>query len=188
MIPASPPKAVARLHPLLDGFEHWATVHRGPRPRTTDEYIREITTVLLPLLGEDAHADDAAQLRGVVRRFANGRSRSTAKCHVTALRAFLRFLAVQGACSPDLVQAVPGLPQWRLSELPRYLEPDEVQRLLDSCSRSTRYGLRNRAVLLLLVRLGLRAGDIVRMCLDDIDWDAGALRVLGKGRKEEMLP
>lgn len=80
------------------------------------------------------------------------------------------------------------MPQWRLSSLPRYLEAPDVERVVKSCDLTTSHGLRDHAILLLLARLGLRAGDIVRMTFDDIDWRGGTLRVRGKGRREARLP
>jgi site-specific recombinase XerD len=77
---------------------------------------------------------------------------------------------------------------WRLSDIPRSLERDQVERLLRGCDRSTVVGHRNRALLLLLARLGLRAGEVVRLTLEDIDWDAGVLIIRGKGAREDQLP
>ena len=107
---------------------------------------------------------------------------------VTALRAFLRFLAAEGRCQPYLDRALPTVPEWRLSALPRYLEAADVERLIAACDLNTSRGIRDRAILLLLARLGLRAGDIVAMQLDDLDWDAATVRVQGKGRKAVRLP
>ena len=106
----------------------------------------------------------------------------------TALRGYLRFLAARGACCPWLDQAVPTIPQWRLSALPRYLPVADVERLIGSCDLTKPHGIRDRAILLLLARLGLRAGDIVGLRLDDIAWAEGTLRVRGKGRREIRLP
>ena len=106
----------------------------------------------------------------------------------TALRGYLRFLAAHGACRPWLDRAVPVIPQWRLSALPRYLPPADVERLIASCDLTKPHGIRDKAILLLLARLGLRAGDILGMRLDDIEWDEGTLRVRGKGRREVRLP
>ena len=106
----------------------------------------------------------------------------------TALRGYLRFLAAHGVCRPWLDRAVPVIPQWRLSALPRYLPPADVERLIASCDLTKPHGIRDKAILLLLARLGLRAGDILGMRLDDIEWDEGTLRVRGKGRREVRLP
>ena len=83
---------------------------------------------------------------------------------------------------------MPLVPQWRLSSLPRYLPPAQVERLIACCGLRGRLGVRDRAILLLLARLGLRAGDILEMRLADIDWSSGTLRVKGKGRRETRLP
>jgi integrase/recombinase XerD len=83
---------------------------------------------------------------------------------------------------------LPCIPQWRLSTLPRYIGAEDVERLIATCDQTTRTGLRDRAILLLLARLGLRAGDIVSLRLTDIDWQQAALLVCGKGRRETRLP
>lgn len=80
------------------------------------------------------------------------------------------------------------MPQWRLSALPRYISTADVEQVIASCEITTPMGIRDRAVLLLLARLGLRAGDISGMRLDDIDWSEGTLRFCGKGRREVRLP
>ncbi|MCX6926147.1 MAG: site-specific integrase [Verrucomicrobia bacterium] len=84
--------------------------------------------------------------------------------------------------------AVPTVAGWRLSELPHYLEPAEVEKVLDVCDRRRKVGKRNYAILLLLARLGLRAGEVVSLGLDDLDWNAGELRIRGKGARVDKLP
>ena len=100
---------------------------------------------------------------------------------VTALRFFFRFLFQHGQTESDLAGAVPTVPQWRLAELPKYLTPEEVERVVRACQRDTPVARRDRAILLLLARLGLRAGEVIALELDDIDWRAGVLKVRGKG-------
>jgi len=77
---------------------------------------------------------------------------------------------------------------WRLSSLPRYLPAAKVEALIASCNRPTPAGIRDRAIILLLARLGLRAGDVLHLRIDDLEWDQGTLRVRGKGRREIRLP
>ncbi|HXX65047.1 MAG TPA: tyrosine-type recombinase/integrase [Bacteroidota bacterium] len=101
---------------------------------------------------------------------------------------FLRFLISEGKCAASLEAAIPVLAHWRLSSLPRYLPQEDVERVIDSCDRSTPVGRRDYAILLLLARLGLRAGDILRLRLADIDWKEAVVRVSGKGRRETRLP
>jgi len=100
----------------------------------------------------------------------------------------LRFLHVAGWTPTGLAQAVPSVAGWRLSSLPRVLEPDQVARLLSTCDRSTPLGRRDFAILTLLARLGLRAGEVARLSLDDIAWRAGELTIRGKGSTIERLP
>lgn len=91
-------------------------------------------------------------------------------------------------CAAGLDGAVPMLAHWRLAALPRYLAEDEVERLIASCDPESPVGARDRAILLLLARLGLRAGDIVQLQVDDVDWKGGWILVSGKSRRETRLP
>jgi site-specific recombinase XerD len=101
---------------------------------------------------------------------------------------FLRFLIAEGKCASGLEAAVPVLAHWRLAALPRHLQPEEVERLIGSCDPTSAVGRRDRAILLLLARLGLRAGDIVQLRLPDIDWRDGWIQLCGKGRRQARLP
>jgi site-specific recombinase XerD len=168
-------------------FGNWMLRYRGITTRTVERYKRVIVS-MLPILGDDPALYNAARIRQALESKASHYSSATAKDFVTALRAYLRFLTAQGRCRSGLEAAVPTFPQWKLSTLPRYLAADDIERVIASCDDDPRCGLRNRAVLLLLARLGLRAGDIVNLRLEDIDWNEGTLRVLGKGRREVRLP
>ncbi len=105
-----------------------------------------------------------------------------------SLRMYLRFLASTGACPGSLIDAIPTVPRWRLSTLPRYMLHDDVERVIASCDVTTTRGLRDRAILLLLARLALRAGDVANLCLQDIDWDRALVKVAGKSRRTVALP
>jgi len=111
-----------------------------------------------------------------------------AKSLVTALRSVLRFLAAEELAPPGLHAAVPTVAWRRDSGLPRALPAGQVAALLASCDRGTRTGLRDFAVLTLLSRLGLRAGEAAALELGDIGWRAGTIMVRGKGRRDEQLP
>jgi site-specific recombinase XerD len=143
---------------------------------------------ILPLLGSDAHLYDAASVRNVILLESKRRSAGNMKNIVTVLRSYLRYLATQGQCSPSLHQAVPTVAHWKHSNVPQYLPATKVEALINSCNTTTPAGIRDRAILLLLARLGLRAGDIMTLRIDDIDWQHGTLRVCGKGRREATLP
>lgn len=107
---------------------------------------------------------------------------------VTVLRSFFRFLYQRGHITSDLASAVPSVANWRLSQIPKSLRPDQVERLLASCDRQTPIGRRDYAILLLLARLGLRAGEVVALTLEDLDWETGVFTVHGKGNRREQLP
>lgn len=114
---------------------------------------------------------------------------SASRMPVTAIRAMIRFLAITGAVRPGLAYAVPTVRQWQHAGVPAYLSPAEVARVLARCARATPVGRRDRAILLVLVRLGLRAGEVAALHLDDLDWRQGCLRVrAGKSRRERVLP
>ena len=143
---------------------------------------------LIRRFGDDPSKLDAKRLRNFVLSQSRNVGWATAKRYTTALRMFLRFLIAEGRCRAGLLGAIPVLAHWRLSSLPRYLMPDAVESVIASCAVSSPVGKRDRAILLLLARLGLRAGDIVRMRLEDIDWQSAWINVSGKGRRETRLP
>jgi len=143
---------------------------------------------LLKRIGDDPGRLNAKSLRQLVLERSQQCGVEAGKTCTTALRMFLRFLIAEGKCSADMLGAVPVLAHWRLSSLPRYLQPEEVERIISSCDPDSPVGRRDRAILLLLARLGLRAGDIVKLRLDDIDWEGAVIRVSGKGRREVRLP
>jgi len=181
------PLVPARVDARIAAYQDWLRHHRGISERTVDRHGRMITR-LLPALGTDPALYDAALIRRVIIDEAKRSSRSHVKTMTTALRGYLRFLAASGLCRSGLDHAVPTIPQWRLSALPRYLPGSAVEQLIASCDLTTPHGVRDRAVLLLLARLGLRAGDVLMMRLDDIAWNEGTIRVCGKGRREIRLP
>jgi len=104
------------------------------------------------------------------------------------MRAFLRYLIAEGRCATGLDACIPALAHWRLSSLPRYVQPEEVERVIALCSTTSSAGIRDRAILLLLARVGLRAGDILQLRLSDLDWKEATIRVVGKGRRQTLLP
>jgi site-specific recombinase XerD len=118
----------------------------------------------------------------------HGRCIGSAKLALTALRSLLGYLHVEGLTPRPLGTVVPSVAGWRLAGLPRALESAEVRRLRGACDRRTRTGRRDFAMLMLLVRLGLRAGEVRSLNLEDIDWRAGELVVRGKGNRIERLP
>jgi site-specific recombinase XerC len=180
MEPASKPA-------LLVAFRYWMHEQRGTCDATLDNYDAPIRE-LLDALGDDPRRFDAQSVRQCFLKYCAGRGHVLIKHGATALRMFLRFLFADGRCPAELEAAIPLLPHWRLSSLPRYLQPDDVERVIASCDSASSVGKRNRAILLLLARLGLRAGDIVQLRIRDIDWKDAWIQVSGKGRRQTRLP
>jgi integrase/recombinase XerD len=143
---------------------------------------------LLTELGMCPERFEAAQLHTHILAYAQRHSVMLAKKRLTAMRMFLRFLIATERCQPGLDAAIPPIAQWRLSTLPRYLIPEDVERVIAACTGPTSRAIRAKAVVLLLARLGLRAGDVANLQLNDIDWSQGTFRVMGKSRREAKLP
>jgi site-specific recombinase XerD len=171
---------------LFVAFREWMREQRGTSDVVIDNYRIPILDFLR--CTDDAAGVDAHMLRQFVLERSGKRGHAAAKRIVTALRMFIRFLITEGKCAAGLDAAIPSVAHWRLSSLPRYLQAEEVERVIESCDLTSSVGKRDRAILLLLARLALRAGDIVHLCLTDIDWKSAQLSVSGKGRRETLLP
>lgn len=130
----------------------------------------------------------AKDVIGFVQRHAPKLTPKRAGLMGTALRTFLRYLQLRGDIAIDLAACVPSVANWQLSTLPKFLQPHQVQCVLDHCDRQTPQGQRNYAILLLLARLGVRACEVVALTLDDINWDAADLTIQGKGARRAKLP
>ncbi len=172
---------------LLTAFRQWMRTHRGTTDATLNTYRRSIID-LLQTLGEQPEDFEATALRTFILERAGCLGIGQAKSLVRAVRMFLRFLIATGRCTPGLDHALPTIAHWRLASLPKYLPDETVEHVLASCDQDTPMGTRDRAVLLLLARLGLRAGDVAALKWKDIDWHDGTLRVVGKNRCETRLP
>ena len=184
--PIRGPQPVQAEPELLKSFCAWMRERRGTSDPGLYNYsipIRE----LIRRIGGDPSKLDARCLRRFVLKQSQGGRWAAQRCR-TALRMFLRFLIAEGHCRAGLLGAIPVVPHWRLTSLPRYLPPEDVERVIASCDPSSPVGKRDRAILLLLARLGLRAGDIVQMRLRDIDWKGAWVHVSGKSRRQTRLP
>jgi len=175
------------LPALVDAFRDWMRHHRGVTESTLAQYV-PIAKEFLVALGDDIAAYSACLVRRFIFARANRAGHSRAKSVVNTIRMFLRFLAVHAYCSADLVAAVPTIVHWRLSSLPRYISAQDFERLIAACDPASPEGSRDRAIIILLASLALRAGDLRDLRLTDIDWHQGRLRVVGKGQCETWLP
>lgn len=172
---------------LVQSFEHWMRQHRGVCDATLSMY-RPVLLRFLRAEGQVPEEYAASGIRRFVVRRARGASAMKVGSTIAAMKMFLRYLAAAGECRPGLDAAIPKLARWSLASLPRGLPPADVDRLLSACDVRTPFGRRDRAILLLLARLGLRAGDVLELRLGDIDFAEATLRVRGKGRRETLLP
>lgn len=171
----------------LSAFGAWLKQHREIADTTIKSYLFEASR-WLPALGNSPAVYDAVTIRNVILRQEANRSPKSVQRTATVLRAYLRFLATRGECRPELSHAIPPVSCRRLAPLPRYASPATIEQIIASCNITTPTGLRDRAIILLLARLGLRAGDIRQLKLNDIDWANALLHVRGKSRRSVNLP
>ena len=172
-------------------FQAYFLRELGRSPSTAKNYVPFIDQFLRERFQNKT--PDLASLRapdvtGFVMRHAHQLSPVRAGIMVTALRSFFRYLLRHGAIATDLAGCVPAVPHWSLSTLPRFLPAAAVEKLLKRCGRKTAVGRRNHAILLLLARLGVRAGEVIKLSLDDIDWASGRITIHGKGGRSAPLP
>ncbi len=164
---------------------------RGAADGTVDGYFAVVRDFLGHRFGS-GNPDVAALTASDIAEYLAGRALTLSPKRMaylaSALRSFFRFLFAHGETATDLSAATPIAQLRHRATVPRYLSPPEVRRLLDSCDVDTSAGRRNRAILLLLVRLGLRAGEVAALELDDIRWKSAELVVHGKGSRVDRLP
>jgi integrase/recombinase XerD len=177
--------------PIEEQYATYLREERGLAHATLINYLPLVDQFLRDRFGTGptrlAQLDARDVPRFVLRRV-RAMNPGRAKLLVTALRSFLRFLFLRGETPIDLTPSVPGVADWRLANLPKFISPQDVRRVLRACDRRSATGRRDYAVLLLLARLGLRASEVVQLSLDELDWDAGELSVRGKGSRRERLP
>lgn len=177
---------------VLADFHVYLAETKGMRDGTQRIYVRHVREFLnseFPLgkmLAEELNG--RVICRYITEHASRGQIVAT-KLATTALRSFVRYLMVRGECDAFLINSVPAVCNRKLSRVPTVLSSAQVQAILASFDRSTPLGLRNYAIVLCLARLGLRAGDVVGLTLDDVDWRSGTLRVRGeKSRRPSIMP
>ncbi len=173
--------------PLLSDFESWMTEHRGIKQTSLCSYARYIND-FIDMLGQDTALYEVSNIRHYFQERAHSSGVPTMQLAATSIRVFLRYLVATGRCESSLPDAVQSIVRRKLSSLPRYISIDSVDQLIDSCDELFTTPLRDRAILLLLARLALRAGDVAGLQRSDIDWRQARIRVSGKSRRECWLP
>ena len=172
-------------------YERFLFDERGASLNTVQAYLSTVRA----FLGDRFEARPADlgflglhDVNGFIRRSCQTHNPATTRVHVAALRSFMGYLYQSGVLATDVADGISGVRTWRLSSLPKGLEPDQVAAVLASCNRGTVTGRRDYGVLLLLSILGLRACEVARLTLDDIDWSNAEITVSGKGGRHDVLP
>jgi integrase len=185
------PLPVTPIEVLIAEFGDYLANERGLVPATVHHH-RRFARLFLTEVGVSGELGLAGLTAATVTSFtvsqATRRSPGDMRSLVSAVRSLLRFLHLTGHLVAPLAPAVPTVPGWRFGSLPRGVGAGQVAAILASCDRDSAVGRPDHAVLMLLSRLGLRAGEVIGITLDDIDWRAGELRVVGKADQSEKLP
>ena len=186
---ADPPPTPAQR--LTNEYRHFLVEERAISPSTALCWCPIVLRFLSERFGSgsvNTGAIAATDVTGFVQRQAYLRSPSSAKILVVAMRSFLRYLEYKDLTAFPLDKAVPAVAGWALSSLPKHLPVEQVQKVLDHCDRATKDGMRDYAILLLLARLGLRAGEVAALNLEDVDWENARITVRGKGGRWSQMP
>ena len=186
-----PPLNESPLTDLKSRYEDYLLKERGLSTVTGSRYWPYIQRFLVARFGDNPMrlCELCPQdIDHFLLRHAHERTPKAAQLMVSAMRSFLRFLFRYGETRRDLSTAVPTVPAWRLSEVPKYIKPEEIELVLEACDRTTSVGRRNYSILLLIARLGLRAGEVVALELGDINWRTSELIIRGKGQSCDRLP
>lgn len=186
------PTEITPIRQLTEAFALYLHQERSLATRTINLYTFYIRR-FLAMYFSDGNAVQlshlcAADIVGFVQDQAKVLLPKRAKVMTTALRSFLNYGRYRGDIKIDLAAAVPTVANWSMATIPRAISAEHVQAVLASCNRQTAVGCRDYAILLLLARLGLRASEIVNLTLDDINWEAGLLKVSGKRGAKCPLP
>ena len=179
------------IEQAVSAFGTYLRQEKSLSDRTLIQYCPIIERFLSERFGEGSVAFDAlviGDIVGFVRQQAEHLSVERAKTTTTALRSFFRYLRYSGKIKIDLAAAVPTVPGWSMTGIPRAISSNHVRAVFAHCPRDTSIGRRDYAILLLLTRLGLRSGEIVALTLDSIDWETGVITVVGKGNQTASLP
>ena len=185
------PRRLTRVEHETQAFETYLRNERALAGATVINYVPFVRGFLADRFGHGPVTLSrlcAGDVVGFVQRQAQRLHLKRAKLLTSALRSFLHYARYRGGIARDLAAAVPPVANWSMTSIPRAIPADAVRQLLASISRRTAMGRRDYAIVLLLARLGLRAGEVVRLELEDIDWNAGCMSVQGKGGQRTALP
>jgi len=191
VIRAPAPRPLNDLGLVEQEYGRFLTQERGLMQSTVDLYLRMVRPFVAHYLQQGKLRLNKLVAKDVINFVLHNtprRGQWSTKSIITGLRSFLGFTFQTGRTKTNLVAAVPGVPVSNLSDLPRFLQPDQVEKVLRCCDRRTKVGKRDYTILLLLARLGLRSGEVTKLTLDDIGWTAGEFLIRGKGARLDKLP
>jgi len=186
-----PAQTMTPAEKFTDEYSDYLKKERALAPSTIRQYKDFVKPFLLDCFAADELRFSSLcplDVIGFVQRQAAVLHRKRAKVMTTALKSFFQYLWFQGLVKLNLAAAVPTVANWKMAEIPKALPLNQVEQVIGSCDRETAIGRRNKAILLLLARLGLRAGEVAFLLLDDINWQAGYVTVRGKGGCLAHLP
>jgi integrase/recombinase XerD len=184
--PLPKPPSPTEKWPILGEFRDWMRRRRGALDSSLDTY-QTILRDLMRLVGDDPQAYTSQSIRDFVLERASQHGLASARMTVTATRSFLRFLIAVGRCPAGRDYAIPNFAGWQLAPVPYFLDEKEIKQIIAACDGQKR--LRDRAVILLLARLGLRGGEVANLEFSQIDWANGRIAIVGgKSRRAEWLP
>ncbi len=188
VVPAPVPAPLSPGEALMGSFERYLLSERGLAASTVAGYVAEASRFVAGLGTGSLDRVTAADVTAAVLARSETVSVSTTQSFVVGMRAFLRFCFVEGLVEVDLSEAALSVTVRRRSSLPLGISADDAAALLGSCDRRTGIGRRDYALLMIMLRLGLRRSEVSGIRLEDIDWRSGELVVLGKGDRRNRLP
>jgi site-specific recombinase XerD len=176
---------------IFEEFGNYLRTERGLAPRSVVSHlpvIRRFLHEVCPAGAGDLGKISQEDVIRYIERHARDWSPESGKAMCWSLRAFLRYLHHRGLNPLALAGCVPSIRQWKFASLPTHLSTAQVQKVLDGCDRATAMGRRDYAILMMLVKLGMRADEVATLTLDDVDWRSGEMLVRAKGRQRARMP
>ncbi len=176
---------------IFEAFSHYLRKERGLATKSIVRhlpFVRLFLRELCPAGASDLGRISQDDVTRYIERHARDWSAASGTAMCWALRSFLRYLHHKGLNPLALAGCVPSIRRWKLASLPTYLSAVQVQTVLDGCDRATALGRRDYAILMMLAKLGMRAGEVATLTLDDMDWRSGEMLIRAKGRQRVRMP
>jgi len=179
------------IQQVIDSFGQYLLDEKGLSNRTFEQYTPTITIFLTRCFGKEAinlSVLTGQDVVSFVQHQATHLAIARMKVTTNALRSFLRYAVYHDNIHASMIDSVPTVASWSMTDIPKAISQEQIQAVLDSCVRKTVIGKRDYAIFMLLVHLGLRSSEIVSLTLDSIDWDLGCIMIAGKCGHNTELP